>query len=55
MEKKLVVCDTNVFIHWFNNHQPTIQILKQITEQNICMSTITKMELFQDTHFCLIY
>ncbi len=30
MEKDLVLCDRNIFIHWFNNHKPTIEKLKEI-------------------------
>lgn len=35
MEKGLVLCDTNIFIHWFNNHKPTIKKIKDIGLQNI--------------------
>jgi len=45
MEKGLVICDTNIFIHWFNNDQVTIQRLKDIGPENIALSVITVMEL----------
>lgn len=47
METGIVICDTNIFINWFNNDKPTIKTLKTITKQNICMSVVTKMELLQ--------
>ncbi|MCD4791998.1 MAG: hypothetical protein K8R54_02100 [Bacteroidales bacterium] len=47
MEKKLVLCDTNIFIHWFNNHQPTIDKLQTIGLDKIAVSVITVMELIE--------
>jgi len=47
MEKKLVICDTNIFIHFLNNDIKTIEILKIIGIENIAMSVITAMELLQ--------
>jgi predicted nucleic acid-binding protein len=47
MEKGLVLCDTNVFIHWFSNNQSTIQVLNSIGLENIVIPSITVMELMQ--------
>ena len=47
METKLVLCDTNIFIHWFNNHTPTINKLQQIGLENIAISVISVMELIE--------
>jgi predicted nucleic acid-binding protein len=47
MEKDLVLCDTNIFIHWFNNHKPTIEKLKEIGLENIAVSSISIMELIE--------
>ena len=40
-----MICDTNIFIHWFNNDQATLQRLKEIGPENIALSVITVMEL----------
>jgi predicted nucleic acid-binding protein len=45
MEKDLVLCDTNIFIHWFNDHLPTIKKLEDIGLNNIAISVISVMEL----------
>ena len=45
METKLVMCDTNVFIHWFRDDSKTIKTLTTIGVENIVISAITKMEL----------
>ena len=47
METNLIMCDTNIFIHWFNNDKPTIQKLQQIGLEKIALSVITLMELIQ--------
>ena len=47
MEQKLVLCDTNIFIHWFNNNQDTIEMLKLIGLENIAISVISVMELIE--------
>jgi len=47
MEKNYVMCDTNIFIHWFNNDPATIDKLQQIGLQRIAVSVITVMELIQ--------
>ncbi len=47
MEKKYVMCDTNVFIKWFNNDKETIDRLNQIGLDKIAVSTVTVMELIQ--------
>ncbi|OQY04542.1 MAG: hypothetical protein B6I20_02875 [Bacteroidetes bacterium 4572_117] len=47
MEKNLVLCDTNIFIHWFNNHQPTIEKLQLVGLGNIAISVISVMELIE--------
>jgi hypothetical protein len=30
METNYVMCDTNIFIHWFNNDKQTIEKLEEI-------------------------
>ncbi|MDF1547437.1 MAG: type II toxin-antitoxin system VapC family toxin [Bacteroidales bacterium] len=45
MEKDLVLCDTNIFIHWFNNDKATIEKLQLIGLSNIAISVISVMEL----------
>jgi len=47
MEKNYVMCDTNIFIHWFNNDKNTIEKLQQIGLQRIAISVISLMELMQ--------
>jgi predicted nucleic acid-binding protein len=43
----MVLCDTNIFIHAFNGRQFTIDKLHEIGLQNIVISVITVMELYQ--------
>ncbi|MEA5425187.1 type II toxin-antitoxin system VapC family toxin [Arcicella lustrica] len=50
MEKKLgimVLCDTNIFISAFNGRQDTIDEMDKIGFENIVISSITLMELYQ--------
>ncbi len=47
MEKELILCDTNIFIHWFNGNALTIETLIQIGLDNILIPSITVMELMQ--------
>ncbi len=47
MEKNYVMCDTNIFISWFNNDKSTIEKLEQIGLERITVSAITVMELIQ--------
>lgn len=47
MEKKYVMCDTNIFIHWFNNDKQTIKKLEQIGLDRIAVSVVTVMELIE--------
>ncbi len=49
METKIIMCDTNIFIHWFRNDMQTIDKLNFIGVENIVISSITKMELLQGT------
>ena len=49
METQLVICDTNIFIHWFRNDAQTIEKLLDIGVENIVISAITKMELLLGT------
>ena len=51
MEKKLIICDTDVLIDYFDASKPRHQGTKHIIEEqilldNIVISAITKMELF---------
>ena len=43
----MILCDTNIFIHAFNGNAQTIEELNLIGHENIALSTITVMELFQ--------
>ena len=43
----MILCDTNVFIHAFNGNQQTIEQLNTIGTNNIALSAITVMELYQ--------
>lgn len=49
MEKKLVLCDTNIFIHWFNGNIETIEKIKKIGIDNISISVVSVMELIHGT------
>ncbi len=43
----MILCDTNVFIHAFNGNETAIEQLKTIGLEQIAMSAITLMELYQ--------
>lgn len=43
----MVLCDTNIFISAFNGRQDTISELDKIGFDNIVISSITLMELYQ--------
>ena len=43
----MVLCDTNIFIHAFNSDADTLEQLKLIELQNVVLSAITVMELYQ--------
>ena len=43
----MVLCDTNIFIHAFNGEAKTISTLESIGYDNILLSSITVMELYQ--------
>ncbi|PPL03615.1 type II toxin-antitoxin system VapC family toxin [Parapedobacter indicus] len=43
----MVLCDTNIFIHAFNGRQETIDRLQLIGLEQIVLSAITVMELYQ--------
>ncbi len=45
MEKRLVVCDTNIFIEFYKNNQQIVENLKKICLENIAMSSVTAGEL----------
>jgi predicted nucleic acid-binding protein len=47
MEKGYIMCDTNIFINWFNNDEKTILKLKHIGLERLAISVITVMELIQ--------
>jgi len=42
-----VICDTNIFIHYFNGDLPTQAEIKKIDLKHVLMPSITKMELFR--------
>ena len=43
----MILCDTNIFIHAFNSDADTIKQLNQIGLENVVLSAITVMELYQ--------
>jgi len=43
----MVLCDTNIFISAFNGRQDTIADLDKIGTENIMLSAVTVMELYQ--------
>lgn len=43
----MILCDTNIFIHAFNGDAKTISALPSIDYDNILLSSITVMELYQ--------
>lgn len=43
----MILCDTNIFISAFNNRADTIAQLEEIGFDNILLSAITVMELYQ--------
>jgi predicted nucleic acid-binding protein len=43
----MILCDTNIFIHAFNGHETTITQLQKIGLEEIALSAITLMELYQ--------
>ena len=43
----MVLCDTNIFIHAFNGNTDTQAALESIGFENIVLSSITVMELYQ--------
>ncbi len=43
----MILCDTNIFIYAFNGRSDTISKLNTIGFDNILLSSITVMELFQ--------
>jgi len=43
----MILCDTNVFIHAFNGRQVTIERLQEIGLNEVALSVITVMELYQ--------
>lgn len=47
MEEDLVLCDTNVFIHFFNGNEETIAFFKNLGDKRILIPSITLMELYQ--------
>ena len=47
MEKGLVLCDTNVFINFFNGNEETIDIFRKLGEKRILIPSVTVMELYQ--------
>jgi len=43
----MVLCDTNIFIHAFNGRTATIERLQEIGLDQVALSVITLMELYQ--------
>jgi predicted nucleic acid-binding protein len=47
MEEGLVLCDTNIFINFFNGNEETINIFKKLGDKRILIPSVTVMELYQ--------
>ena len=47
MEEELVLCDTNVFINFFNGNEETAAIFKKLGAGRILIPSVTVMELYQ--------
>jgi predicted nucleic acid-binding protein len=47
MEEELVLCDTNVFIHFFNGNEETIAIFEKFGDKRVLIPSVTVMELYQ--------
>lgn len=43
----MIICDTNILIHAFNGDSRTIETLQSIGYENIALSSVTVMELYQ--------
>lgn len=43
----MILCDTNIFIHAFNQHQPTIDALTEIGFSESILSVVSVMELYR--------
>lgn len=42
----MILCDTNIFIEIYRNNETIIQTIKQIGQQNLAVSDVTRAELF---------
>ena len=45
MEKRLVICDTNIFIEFYKGNSEIIENLHKIGAKNIALSSVTAGEL----------
>ena len=45
MEKKLIICDTNIFIEFYKGNSEIIENLHKIGNDNIALSSVTAGEL----------
>lgn len=45
MEKRLVICDTNIFIEFYKGNSEIIENLHKIGNNNIALSSVTAGEL----------
>lgn len=42
----MILCDTNIFIEIYRNNKTIIESVKQIGQQNLAVSDVTRAELF---------
>jgi predicted nucleic acid-binding protein len=42
----MILCDTNIFIEIYRNNKTIIESVKQIGQQNLAISDVTRAELF---------
>ena len=47
MGEEVILCDSNILINWFKNDAPTKEALEKIGLNQIMISSITRMELYQ--------
>jgi predicted nucleic acid-binding protein len=47
MDKKMILCDTNILINWFKDDKSTIEALEKIGLRNVLLPSVAVMEILQ--------
>jgi predicted nucleic acid-binding protein len=47
MDKKMILCDTNILINWFKEDKSTIEALEKIGLRNVLLPSVAVMEILQ--------